>query len=103
MRIALIMSMTLLAASSLTGCASNKGPATAPASPEAQEHCNADAVQARVGQMAEPDQLDSIRQQASAKLLRVIKPGDAVTMDYNITRLNLEVDEAGVIKKASCG
>ncbi|MBB5189627.1 hypothetical protein HNQ50_000337 [Silvimonas terrae] len=95
-----IVSLALLVVS---GCTSNKGPAAAPAGPEPQAHCNADAVQARVGQRADPDQLDAIRQQADARVLRVIKPGDAVTMDYNVTRLNLEVDDAGVIKKASCG
>lgn len=95
-----ILSLTLLLAS---GCTSNKGPAAAPAEPEPQAHCNADAVEARIGQRADPDQLEAIRQQADARLVRVIKPGDAVTMDYNITRLNLEVDDAGVIKKASCG
>ncbi|GGP18104.1 hypothetical protein GCM10010970_03200 [Silvimonas iriomotensis] len=97
------MSAGLVLACSLPGCASNPGPASTPAQPEAAAQCHAEAVQARVGQMAAPDQLEALRQQASASVLRVIKPGDAVTMDYNITRLNLEVDETGVIKRVSCG
>jgi len=34
---------------------------------------------------------------------RVIRPGDAVTLDYDPTRLNLELDASGIIVGLSCG
>ena len=35
--------------------------------------------------------------------LRIIKPGQMVTMDYNPTRLNVPVNAAGTILSLSCG
>ncbi|MEZ5753825.1 MAG: I78 family peptidase inhibitor [Paracoccaceae bacterium] len=37
------------------------------------------------------------------KPVRVIRPGMAVTMDYNPDRLNFEVDRAGRIARVTCG
>ncbi len=34
---------------------------------------------------------------------RVLKPGDAATMDFNPRRLNIHVDPGGVIIKVACG
>lgn len=34
---------------------------------------------------------------------RVTRPGDAVTMDYDPTRLNIELDADGTIVGLSCG
>ncbi len=35
--------------------------------------------------------------------LRVIWPGQAVTMDYSATRLNVRVDSMGIVQSLSCG
>ena len=35
--------------------------------------------------------------------LRVVRPGEAVTMDYNPSRLTVEVDEANRIRRAAVG
>lgn len=35
--------------------------------------------------------------------LRVIKPGQMVTMDFSPTRLNVRVDDAGTILALTCG
>ena len=35
--------------------------------------------------------------------LRVIHPGDMVTMDYSTSRLNVTVDDGGRIKQLTCG
>lgn len=40
---------------------------------------------------------------AGAKGLRVIRPGQAVTMDFRDDRLNVELDAAGKVKRVSCG
>ena len=37
------------------------------------------------------------------KPLRVIPAGSAVTMDYNPTRLNIEIDKTGEIFRINCG
>ena len=35
--------------------------------------------------------------------VRIIKPGDQVTMDFQATRLNVDVDAAGTITGLRCG
>lgn len=38
-----------------------------------------------------------------ARAIRVIAPGDAVTMDYRTDRLNIETDAAGRVARIKCG
>lgn len=67
----------------------------APASPLAS--CGAAGLAGLVGQplAALPD--------GSWGTLRVIHPGDAVTEDYSPARLNVYLDDAGIIRELTCG
>lgn len=76
---------------------------TPPATPPSASACNAGAVQSFVGRAATDDVVNAARSTAGAKLLRVIKPGQAVTMDFRAERLNLYLDNAGAIERVSCG
>ena len=40
---------------------------------------------------------------AAGPTVRIIKPGDQVTMDFSAARLNIEVNSAGVITSMKCG
>ena len=60
--------------------------------------CGADDLQGLVGQKASV--LATMR---FSQVVRVIKPGMAVTMDFSPARLNVEVDEVEVITRVSCG
>ena len=46
---------------------------------------------------------DGRRRARSKRTVRVIKPGDQVTMDFQAARLNIEVDAAGNISGVRCG
>lgn len=66
--------------------------------------CNADAAQSFVGQQAGDDVVAQARAAAGADgAVRVIKPGQPVTMDFRADRLNVEVDDQGVIVRIHCG
>ena len=94
---------TLALLALLTGCSSvdsNKTPAP-PANPNGG--CNAELVQGMLGQTATAEQVEQARQHAGARSVRVLAPGDAVTLDYNSQRLNIDIDEAEVIERISCG
>ncbi|WP_242112765.1 I78 family peptidase inhibitor [Luteimonas aquatica] len=65
--------------------------------------CNAAAAQSYVGQAASDANLDAVRGATGAKNVRVIKPGDAVTMDFRSDRLNIELDAQGRIARIGCG
>jgi len=60
--------------------------------------CGAEALQALVGQS------ETVLEGADLPaLVRVIRPGDAVTLDFNPVRLNVELDGDGTITKLYCG
>lgn len=91
----------------LAACATEASSPPASAPPEADGGlsgaCNADAAQSGVGQ-AYTDALGAdLQAKAGAKVLRVIRPGQAVTMDFRMDRLNVELDAAGKVKRVSCG
>lgn len=65
--------------------------------------CNAGAVQGFVGREARPGIVDRAKRRAGARNVRVIRPGQAVTMDFRSDRLNLEVDNRNTIRRAHCG
>ncbi|MCO3836952.1 hypothetical protein FA118_18575 [Pseudomonas aeruginosa] len=109
-------SSALVLAALLAGCSSNgdgpstegasvaTGSASAPAAtPAADGRCDANAVQAYVGKQASAAIVEEARRAAGAEVARALRPHDAVTMDYNARRLNIDVDDTLVIKRLSCG
>ncbi len=64
-----------------------------------------DPVQAQwlVGTTPTDAQVEQARTEAGAETVRTLKPNEAVTLEFNDTRLNLEVDEAGVVQSVRCG
>ncbi|EPV9118802.1 I78 family peptidase inhibitor [Pseudomonas aeruginosa] len=108
-------SSALVLAALLAGCSSNgdspstqgasvaTGSASAPAATPADGRCDANAVQAYVGKQASAAIVEEARRAAGAEVARALRPHDAVTMDYNPRRLNIDVDDTLVIKRLSCG
>ena len=64
---------------------------------QSSDACGASGYQSLVGQPLAaatfPATLD----------VRMINPGEAVTMDYRADRLNVELDGAGIIRVVRCG
>lgn len=88
----------------LAGCSSLDDTSTSAAQPASSDGtCNSAAVQNMLGKTATAEQVEQARQQAGAHSVRVLAPGDAVTLDYNSRRLNIDIDEAEVIEQISCG
>ena len=92
----------------LAGCAGVSSPPaheSAPPPPrvETQADCGAERVQDRVGREYSEALEASIRQQSGAASLRVIRPGEAVTLDYRADRLNVRLDDDDVISEIGCG
>ena len=86
----------LLVVHALGGCAD--GP---PRLPEPQ--CKAAGAVAELGKTADDKVVDDARYAAGAMRTRVIRPGQVVTMEVDPQRLNIEVDEAGRIRRLRCG
>lgn len=65
--------------------------------------CNATPAQFAVGRNADAALENEARTRAGAKTVRVLKPNQIVTMEFNAERLNLSVDDAGRVTRVSCG
>lgn len=65
--------------------------------------CDADRAQAFVGRMADADTQQAAMAASGAKVVRVLRPGMMVTMEYRGDRLNLRIDGQGKILSVTCG
>ena len=95
----------------LAGCAPMPGSSAAehgsapppPRVSEREDACGAQHVQDRIGRQHDESLTASIRQESGAVALRVIRPGHVYTMDYRGERINVHIDEGGVITSIGCG
>lgn len=65
--------------------------------------CQADPVQRYVGQPGEAGAILAAKRASGAHTVRVVRPGEAVTMDFRADRLTVTVDKHGLIALARCG
>ncbi len=71
--------------------------------PPTQAGCRADDAMFAVGQALTTPLLEDARQRAGAATARALRPDQAVTLEYNPARLNLDVDTAGKVTRVRCG
>ena len=65
--------------------------------------CSAEGLGDLVGHIATPSLVNRAKRRAGASVVRVLKPGQIVTMEYLNGRLNVNVDEKNRVKSFSCG
>lgn len=94
--------LALAFSTALSACAG--GPAVStPASAPPSGPCNAAPAQFAVGRNVSAALQEEARTRAGTKAVRVLKPGQIVTMEFNADRLSLTVDDAGRVTHVSCG
>lgn len=98
--------VSLLAAAVLVGCTSggsaSKAPeSTAPANTDGR--CEAGNAEFAVGKAASAELLEQARKASGAQLARILKPTDAITLEYRSERLNLHADDKGQVSRVNCG
>lgn len=98
-------SVALAALVVLAGCTTPAGnqPTSPMPPPPPGTVCNAQGAQFAVGKTAGASVIEEARQRSGSYMARILRPNQAVTMEFNAQRLNLEVDAAGVVKKVRCG
>jgi hypothetical protein len=96
--------LSLLLAGLVAGCAppvpSPGEPAPAPPSVTG---CQPEPAQFALGQFATASLVQEAQRRAGAARVRVLRPGQAVTMEFDGTRLNLDVDAGNRVLRARCG
>ncbi len=73
-------------------------PVATPTDPAASDTCNMAQYASLIGKPATDPGVPP-----AGATVRIIKPGDQVTMDFQATRLNVDVDAAGTITGLRCG
>lgn len=87
----------VLATAALAACAQPQ-----PA-PESTAGCNAQAAQFAVGYAWTEALGEEARKRSGARTVRALRPGQAVTLEFNAERLNLDVDEGSRVTRVRCG
>lgn len=93
MRALILVATTVLALAACEGVAQEP-----PVMDDDRDACGASALQGLIGQ---PEAV--LQGMTFGGPLRVIRPGQAVTMDYSAARLNVTLDAGGVIVEIACG
>lgn len=88
----------------LAGCSSADKPAESPAAAAPETgRCNAGAVQSLVGKPLSQALVEQARRDSGAQSARALHPHDAVTLEYNSQRLNINVDDSEIVRGLNCG
>jgi hypothetical protein len=95
----------LLLATSLGACAQQPPQVpVAPAPPViAPGQCDEGAAQYAVGRVADAKLAEELRVRANAQRVRMVRPGQMVTMEFDTGRLTLDLDAKGRVVRARCG
>lgn len=73
-----------------------------PAGP-ASSDCDADAVQNMLGQVYRDSVGETARQRSGSRRIRLLRPGQVMTMEYDPSRINIILDDKGAIQALRCG
>ncbi|WP_203321987.1 I78 family peptidase inhibitor [Pseudoxanthomonas beigongshangi] len=65
--------------------------------------CDDTQAQWIIGKAATPADTEQAGKDAKANAVRTLKPGEAATMDFNPSRLNIDLDDKGMVTAVRCG
>lgn len=94
--------MAVAASLALAACATQPPVLTAPY-PIDGPQCDAERAHWAIGRAATADVVEEVRAATQSHAVRVIHPGQAVTMDYSPVRVNIHVNERNAITSITCG
>ena len=95
--------LAVAAAMALLGACTTMPPTDdTPPPGKAPGHCNATTLGWTVGKVADQALVEKAHAESGAKIVRVLRPGQMVTMEYSDQRLNIRVDANNVVEGYSC-
>lgn len=98
----LLPALAIAASLSLGACATPPPVNTAPY-PTDGVQCDAERARWAIGREATAQVVEEVRAATQSRAVRVIHPGQAVTMDYSPVRVNIHVNERNAITSITCG
>lgn len=97
----IILPIAMAASLTLISCRDDR-PEPLPGPPQGRV-CEAGGVQNLIGRPMSVGNRALARRVSRARVVRVLRPGQIVTMEFRADRLNLDVDARGIITGARCG
>ena len=98
-RFLLPIAAALLAAA----CAQPPAQAPAPPPPQAGRACDAAPAQFAVGHPQTAPLVEEVRQRSGSYIARVLRPNQAVTLEFSAERVNVVVDAENKVTAVRCG
>jgi hypothetical protein len=65
--------------------------------------CHAEPVQFAVGQAYTPELAEKVRVASGSTVVRALRPGQVVTMEFRFDRVSLHLDDEDVVTMVTCG
>lgn len=94
----------------LSACASGSDAAKTSAANEAQDTpstsmdiCDTEAVSYAIGEAFDEANVPQLQSESQSRQVRVLRPGDAATMDHRPDRLNVHLNSSDDIEALRCG
>ena len=71
--------------------------------PPLEMQCDAERAHWAIGRAATAEIVEEVRAATQSRDVRVIHPGDVITMDFSTVRVNIHVNERNAITSITCG
>lgn len=95
--------ISIIALAPIAACTIATSDQTASASAEPAGTCRSDNLAQFVGQAATQDLGARLLAASGARILRWVPKGGVVTMDFNPSRLTVQLDGSNRVESANCG
>lgn len=73
------------------------------APPASMDSCDTEAVSYAIGEAFDEANVPQLQRESQSRQVRVLRPGDAATMDHRPDRLNVHLDSSDDIEALRCG
>ena len=87
----------------VTACASQPPAQADDPAPGGRTACDASTAQGAIGKPATADTIERVRVDSHSRVVRVLHPGQMVTMEFSAERVDIRVDANNVILAITCG
>ena len=95
--------LAMLSLLPLAACTIATSDQTGDGLPPVPANCSNDTLAQFVGQPASQELGERMLRASGARTIRWVPKGGAVTMDFNPTRLTVQLDDSNRVETASCG
>lgn len=92
-----------VAATLALGACATQPPVLSAPYPTDGAQCDAARADWAIGRAATAEVVEEVRAATQSRAVRVIHPGQVVTMDYSPVRVNIHVNERTAITRITCG